>query len=72
MTATQILGDTSVTSCLGNEIARYEWNVDGVFYEANRGTVVAFDSVGVHTIELVTTEAVSGCQAICSQTITVN
>ncbi len=72
VTATQILGDTGVAGCVGNEIARYEWNVDGVFYDANRGTVVAFDSVGLHTIELVTTEAVSGCQAICSLEITVN
>ena len=58
--------------CVGNEIARYEWNIDGEFYDAKRDVVVSFSEAGDYVIQLVTTEAVTGCQDSCPQTITVN
>jgi hypothetical protein len=69
-TATQSTGDTG-SDCAGNEIARYEWNIEPDTYKAGRGIVHLFDEVGSFTVELVTTEAVTGCQSICDATITV-
>ncbi|HSF16750.1 MAG TPA: hypothetical protein VLK65_14470 [Vicinamibacteria bacterium] len=65
-TATQIVG-----GCALNEIARYEWNIEPNTYKAGRDIVHAFAEEGVFIVELVTTEAVTGCQEICSVSIVV-
>lgn len=71
-TATQLLGDSAGSSaCAGNAIARYEWNIDDGTYREGRDLVHAFAAVGTFTVELVTTESVTGCQAICTATIDV-
>jgi hypothetical protein len=71
-TATQITGDTEGNDrCLGNEIARYEWNIDPITYKAGREIVHAFSGAGNFGVELVTTEAVSGCQSLCTAVIVV-
>jgi hypothetical protein len=70
-TATQLNGDSGTGGCVGNEIARYEWNIEPDTYKAGRGIVHLFDEAGSFTVELVTTEAVTGCQDVCTQTITV-
>jgi hypothetical protein len=69
-TATQLTGNTE-NGCSGLEIARYEWNIEPNTYKAGRGIVHLFNAAGDFTVELVTTEAVTGCQDICSVTITV-
>jgi hypothetical protein len=66
--ATQLTGEPN---CLGREIARYEWNIEPITYKAGRDIVHAFSAAGDFVVELVTTEAVSGCQAICSETVTI-
>jgi hypothetical protein len=69
-TATQLNGSGA---CAGNEIARYEWNIyeSPPVYKAGREIVHAFDVAGSYTVELITTEAVTGCQEVCDATITV-
>ncbi len=61
LTASQRIGDTDTDGCVGNEIARYEWDIDGEFYDATRDVVVSFSKAGDYVITLVTTEAVTGC-----------
>jgi len=70
-TAIQSIGDVGTPGCLGNEIARYEWNIDPLTYKAGRGIVHAFSVAGDFGVFLTTTEAVSGCQSTCSAIITV-
>jgi PKD domain len=70
-TATQFFGDDSVDGCLGNEIARYEWNIPPTTFKAGREIVHAFSAAGTYTVELVTTESISGCQAICTADVEV-
>jgi hypothetical protein len=71
-TATQSTGDVDGNDrCLGNEIARYEWNIEPITYKAGREIVHAFSAAGDFTIELITTEAISGCQSICTATVSV-
>jgi hypothetical protein len=65
-TATQLLGDDSVDGCVGNEIARYEWNIPPTTFKAGREIVHAFSVAGTYTVELVTTEAITGCQTLCT------
>ncbi len=69
-TATQLTGSET---CTGNEIARYEWNIYEAppVYKAGREIVHAFDVAGSYTVELVTTEAVTGCQELCDVPILV-
>lgn len=69
--ATQIIGDDSVAGCLGNEIARYEWNIEPNTYKAGREIVHAFSAAGDFGVFLTTTESVSGCQTTCSVIISV-
>lgn len=70
-TATQLIGDDSVDGCAGNEIARYEWNIPPTTFKAGREIVHAFSVAGTYTVELVTTEAVTGCQTICTADVEV-
>lgn len=67
-TATQLTG-----ACGGNEIGRYEWNIyeSPPIYKAGREIVHSFDAAGSYSVELVTTEAVTGCQETCDLSITV-
>jgi hypothetical protein len=69
-TASQLFGNDG-SGCAGNEIARYEWNISPNTFRAGRDIVHAFSTSGVFTVELVTTEAITGCQDICSAAITV-
>jgi hypothetical protein len=71
-TATQLTGDAENNdACLGNEIARYEWNIQPITYKAGREIVHAFSAAGDFEIELITTEAISGCQSICTGIVTI-
>jgi len=74
-TATQLIGDSGTDGCDGNEIARYEWNLEsetgGNIFKAGREIVNSWSADGTYTVELVTTEAVTGCQEICSAPVVV-
>ncbi|HXV63539.1 MAG TPA: hypothetical protein VEK15_22750 [Vicinamibacteria bacterium] len=70
-TATQLVGDPT-SGCSGLEIARYEWNIEPDTYKAGREIVHAFPEEGAFFVELVTTEAVTGCQDICAALIVVD
>ena len=65
-TATQLVGDVSISGCVGNEIARYEWIFDAGKTYIGRNVVHAFSTVGAHPVILVTHEAVTGCRATCT------
>ena len=69
-TASQLIGSDP---CVGNEIARYEWNIDDTppVFRAGREIVHAFSAAGSYTVFLTTTEAVTGCQVSCFADITV-
>ncbi len=57
-TATQQTGDSEAgnPACLGNEIARYEWNIESTTLQAGRGLVHAFSDAGdFRTVTLVVT-----------------
>lgn len=72
-TATQLVGDSGATGCVGNEIARYEWNIDDTppVFRSGREIVHSFSAAGTYTVELITTEAVTGCQVLCTSSVTV-
>lgn len=60
-------------ACSGNEVARYEWNIDDTppVFRAGREIVHSFSVAGSYTVLLTTTEAVTGCQTSCFASITV-
>ena len=69
-TATQSIGDTD-SSCVGNEIARYEWAFGDGYTKTGRGVTHAFTTVATHTVILITHEAITGCRSTCSVTLDV-
>jgi hypothetical protein len=71
-TASQLIGDDSVDGCVGNPIARYEWDFgDGNTAAPNRNVEHSYSRAGTYTVILYTTEQGTGCQVGCATSITV-
>jgi hypothetical protein len=65
-TGGQLIGDVDIDGCLGNPIARYEWDFDdGHTAGPDRSVGHAYSRAGVYTVTLYTTEQGTGCQALC-------
>ena len=70
LTAISLAG-TQLASA-GNEIARYEWNIDDKnTFRSGREIVHGFSAPGAYTVTLTTTEAITGCATSCSLAVTV-
>jgi hypothetical protein len=72
-TAGQLYGNDQVDGCVGNPIARYEWDFgDGKTGPEGRNTEHSYSSANTYTVTLYTTEQVTGCQSSCTVSIRVN
>jgi hypothetical protein len=70
-TAGQLIGDADEDGCVGNAIARYEWDFGDGKTAEGRNVEHSYSSARTYTVTLFTTEQGTGCQVSCVEDIVV-